>query len=138
MKALIINAVIYFTMVFFAGFVLGIIRTLLLVPMTGQRYAELIEMPVMIGVVFFSARYIRKRAEHQESFRLFLIGALALLILVAFEFTLVLWVQGMSFSDYLQRRDPVSGTAYICALIVFMLMPWFLNVVAGHCNKDSG
>lgn len=44
-------AIIYFGLVFSAGRVLGIIRTLWLVPLAGERTAELIETPFMVIVV---------------------------------------------------------------------------------------
>ena len=42
--------VLYFALVFGAGFVLGTIRTLGVVPRVGARIAELMETPVMLVV----------------------------------------------------------------------------------------
>ncbi len=42
-------AVFYFLLVFGAGFLLGIGRVLLIVPLLGERTAELLEMPLMLG-----------------------------------------------------------------------------------------
>jgi hypothetical protein len=49
---------LYFALVFGAGFVLGTIRTLWLVPTLGMRTAELMETPVMLVVVILAARWI--------------------------------------------------------------------------------
>jgi hypothetical protein len=50
--------VLYFMLVFGAGFVLGPIRILYLVPRLGTRTAELMEMPMMLAVVMFAARWV--------------------------------------------------------------------------------
>jgi len=44
------------------------------------------------------------------------------LLLVA-EFTLVLWLRGMSIREYLASRDPVAGTVYYVMLGVFAIVP---------------
>jgi hypothetical protein len=38
------------------------------------------------------------------------LGFVALILLLAAEFTLVLWLRGLLMSEYLASRDPVSGT----------------------------
>ena len=54
----ILNAgVLYFALVFGAGFVLGTIRTLWVVPRVGTRMAELMETPIMLVVTIVAARW---------------------------------------------------------------------------------
>jgi hypothetical protein len=50
--------VLYFALVFGAGFVFGTIRTLWAVPRFGTRMAELIETPIMFVVTIAAARWI--------------------------------------------------------------------------------
>jgi hypothetical protein len=50
--------VLYFMLVFGAGFVLGPIRILYLVPRFGTRTAELMKMPMMLAVVICAARWV--------------------------------------------------------------------------------
>jgi hypothetical protein len=50
--------VLYFALVFGAGFVLGAIRTLWVVPRVGTRKGELMEMPIMLVVTIVAARWI--------------------------------------------------------------------------------
>jgi hypothetical protein len=57
------------------------------------------------------------------------VGVIALAILLAVEFTLVLWVRGLSFREYLDSRDPVAGTVYLLLLAVFAVMPALLRPV---------
>lgn len=114
----------YFSLVFGAGFVLGTIRVLWLVPRVGVRAAELLEAPVMLVAIVVCARWVMGRFAHPPGWRhRLLIGALALALLLAAEFTLVLGLRGMSLGAYLASRDPVAGTAYGVMLLAFALMP---------------
>lgn len=53
-------AVAYFLLVFGAGFVLGTVRVLLILPLVGERAAELLEMPLMLTVIVFAARWMNR------------------------------------------------------------------------------
>jgi hypothetical protein len=50
-------------------------------------------------------------------------GCIALGLLLVAEFIFVLWLRGLTISDYLESRDPVSGTVYYLMLGVFAIMP---------------
>jgi hypothetical protein len=118
------SALLYFALVFGAGFLLGTIRVLLVVPRLGVRTAELIEMPVMIAISFLVARWIIRRFPVPPSTtERIAIGLVALVLLLGAEFTFVLWLQGRTISEYLASRDPVAGIAYLIALGVFAAMP---------------
>ena len=52
---------LYFALTFGAGFLLGPIRILVLEPRVGVRAAELLEIPVMIGVTLLAARWVTRR-----------------------------------------------------------------------------
>ena len=52
---------VYFALVFGAGFALGTIRTLWVVPTVGTRTAELMETPIMLVVVVLAAGWIVRR-----------------------------------------------------------------------------
>jgi hypothetical protein len=47
---------LYFALAFGAGFVLGTIRVLWVVPRVGERTAELMETPIMLVVIMLAAR----------------------------------------------------------------------------------
>jgi hypothetical protein len=117
------SALLYFALVFGAGFLLGTIRVLLVVPRLGVRTAELIEMPVMMLVSFLVARWIILRFPVLPSTtERIAIGIVALVLLLGTEFTFI-WLQGRTISEYVAGRDPVAGTAYLIALGVFAFMP---------------
>ena len=116
--------VFYFVLVFGAGFVLGPIRILWVVPRFGTRIAELMETPIMFMVTIVAARWIVRRlaVPSKLSSRLGM-GCIALGFMLVAEFTLLLWLRGISISEYLANRDPVSGTVYYAMLGVFAIMP---------------
>jgi len=119
---------LYFLLVFGTGFILGPIRIMLVVPRVGERWAELLEMPLMLIAIICAASWV---VEHLSvpadvAYRLGM-GVLALVLLLAAEFTLVLRLRKMTIRDYLATRDPVSGTAYYLMLGVFALMPLFIR-----------
>jgi hypothetical protein len=116
--------VVYFALVFGAGFVLGPIRILFLVPRFGVRLAELMEFPVMLVVIVLAARWLVRK--FQLAAHALLVGFLALALMVTFEFTLVLWLRGLTLTEYFRERDPVTGVVYYLMLLVFAAMPFFM------------
>jgi hypothetical protein len=119
---------LYFALVLGAGFVLGPIRILWVVPRFGTRMAELMETPIMLVVSILAARWIVRRlaVPPKPSSRLGM-GCVALGLMLVAEFTLVLWLRGLSISEYLASRDPVSGTVYYGMLGVFCIMPLLVS-----------
>jgi hypothetical protein len=117
-------SLLYFALVFGAGFVLGPIRILWLVPRVGTRTAELMEMPIMLAVTFLAARWTVRRLDvpPTTSSRLGM-GCLALGLMLMAEFTLVLTLRGLTIREYFASRDAVSGTAYYLSLLLFAVMP---------------
>ena len=118
---------VYFALVFGAGFTLGSIRVPFLVPRMGVRYAELLEMPFMFLAVLVSARYIVSR--HQlapgASVR-FSVGLIALALLLAAELLLNTLILRQSLAEYVASRDPISDAAYLVMLGLFAVMPWLV------------
>jgi hypothetical protein len=119
--------VVYFALVFGAGFVLGTIRTLWVVPCIGTRTAELMEMPSMLAVTIVAARWtvLHLSVPMMWSARIEM-GCIALVLMLIAEFGFVLWIRGLSIKKYFSTRDPVSGAAYYLLLMVFAIMPRFV------------
>lgn len=126
-------AALYFGIVFGAGFLLGIVRTLWLVPRVGERTAELIEIPFMLVVVFLAARFVVRRTRMAGRARRLAAGALALSFLVLAEAALVSISREGSLAEYVASRDPVSGSAYVLALALFAAAP----AVVGDGRRGS-
>ena len=117
----------YFALVFGAGFMLGAIRVPLLVPRLGERMAELLEMPLTCIVIWWSARFVIRRYALPAALLPRLgAGLLALLLLVGAELLLTVALQERSVGEYLESRDPISGSVYLAMLVLFTAMPSLL------------
>jgi hypothetical protein len=118
--------VLYFIVVFAAGLVLGTIRTLWVVPRLGVRTAELMEAPIMLGVSILAARWVVRHAviPPLRSRRL-AVGCIALGLMLLVEFTVVLWIRGLTIRGYFESRDPVSEAVYFVTLGAFAAIPIF-------------
>ena len=128
MKRTIQAGIGYFALVMAAGFVLGAIRVPLLVPRLGERYAELMEMPVMLAVIVMAARFIARRFALPDTASVRLgVGFVALALLLAAELLLAAVLQDRPLRDYIASRDPVSGGVYLAMLGVFAVMPLMLG-----------
>jgi hypothetical protein len=114
----------YFALTFGAGFLLGPLRILLLVPRVGARAAELAELPLMIIVMWLAARWaIRRFSVPFSTASRLAMGTLAFALLLAAEFCVVMPLRGLTLEQYFATRDPVSGTAYYASLVLLALMP---------------
>ncbi len=86
--------------------------------------AELMETPIMLVVIIVAANWIvRRLAMPSIPFNRLGMGWVALGLILVGELALVLWLWGLSISDYLASRDPLSGTVYYVMLGVFAVMP---------------
>ena len=129
-------SMLYFAIVFGAGFVLGPIRLLWAVPRFGPRMAELMETPIMLAVIVLAARWtVRRLGVSGTPARRLGMGSTALALLLAAEFTLALWLRGLSIPDYVASLDPVAGPVYAGALGAFAVMP--LLVARSPDRRDN-
>jgi hypothetical protein len=127
-------AVLYFALVLGTGFALGMIRVPFLVPRLGERYAELLEMPLMIVAIVLAARHVVRRFALPASLPVRLkVGFAALALSVLAELLLATVLQGRSLGQFIASRDPVSGSVYLAVLLLFALMPSILGQV--HCRR---
>jgi hypothetical protein len=121
-------AILYFALVFGAGFVLGIFRTSFVVPKIGGRRAELLEAPVMLIVTIISARRaVLRLPTPLVVFARIETGCIALALMLIAELALVRLVRGISIREYLATRDRVAGTVYYVMLAIFAVMPLLVS-----------
>ena len=119
---------VYFLYVFGTGFLLGCIRVPFLVPRLGARTAELIEMPFMASVIWFSAHAVVEQFTLAPTLAVRLaVGGIALLFVLSAEVIFIKWMQANTVSQYIASRDIVSGLVFIVMLLGFALMPVWVH-----------
>jgi hypothetical protein len=123
------SAGLYFLLVFAAGFVLGTVRVLFVVPALGVRTAELLELPLMLVIVAWVARFLTRRrpaaAIGGDAYWL-QVGAIACALMLLTDVGVGVCLRGMSVWQALFARDPLAGTAYYLALGFLAVAPrWF-------------
>jgi hypothetical protein len=108
---------LYFAVVFGAGFALGTIRTLWIVPSFGARRAELMEAPIMFAITILASRWVVRRLAIRTSFPgRIAVGLIALGLLLLTEFAVALWIRGLTIVEYLAGRIPSPGQCLLCCL----------------------
>jgi hypothetical protein len=116
--------VTYFAIVFAAGFALGTVRVLLLVPQFGELPAALLELPIMLGISWFvCAKLI---ARYQVPPRIpprLMMGAVAFGLLILAELALSLTLFGRSINDFAQALATPHGMIGLAGQVLFGLMP---------------
>ncbi len=120
-------ALAYFLIVFGAGFLLGTIRVLLILPILGERAAELLEMPFMLIFIVLVAHWIDRRFLMGVDDRGRIgVGVLATGLVLIADLVVGIALRGMTPHDVLFARDPISGAAYYLSLLLFAVMPWLV------------
>jgi hypothetical protein len=132
MKVVALPALAYAAAVFAAGFVLGVLRALLLAPRVGEALAILLEVPVMLAISFGVARWAvgRWRVPARPGPRLAM-GALAFALLMVAEVALSTLGFGRTLAEHLARMLRPAALPGLAAQILFGAMPALLLLVPG-------
>ena len=115
----------YFALTFGAGFLLGPLRILLMVPRVGARVAELVELPVMILVTWLAACWTIRRFHRAvlEGTAARSWGSSRSRCCWQPNSRLSCHCGDLTLEQYFATRDPVSGIAYYASLVLLASMP---------------
>ncbi|WP_120077118.1 hypothetical protein [Aurantiacibacter odishensis] len=106
---------VYFVTLFAAGFILGTLRVLLVVPQVGEVAAIAMELPVMLLIAWFACGWILSNFQLVRKPRdSLLMGAIALILLLLAEAVLAVTLFGSSLLEYFQsysETGPMLGLA---------------------------
>lgn len=114
----------YFAAVFAAGFLLGVMRTLLIAPRTGDLVAVALELPLILAVSWVACGWaIRRHDVARESGARIAMGLASFILLMAAELAVSTLIAGRSLDQHfaLYRTAPVL--LGLCGQLVYAALP---------------
>jgi hypothetical protein len=115
---------LYFLVVFAAGFVLGILRVLVVAPRLGELAAVLVEVPLLLVASWLVCRAITRRLAipHHRPDRL-VMSVVAFCLLISIETVLGYYAFGRSLESQRALMATAAGAVGLGGQIVFALFP---------------
>ena len=124
LRSAVLAGTVCFAIVFAIGFVLGTIRTLLLVPRVGPLVAVAIELPIMIAASWFACRFgLRRYAIAAAVLPRLLVGTVAVSLLLAAELGISLTLGGLNAAQHFALYARPEHQLGLAAQLLFGLMP---------------
>jgi hypothetical protein len=116
-------AIVYFALVFAAGFVLGTIRVLLVAPLWGELPAVLLEAPMMLFLSWLACGASIRMFGLRGGCAGLAMGAVALALLMTTEFVLSRLAFGRSPAETLSAWGTPAGAVGRASQLAFGLIP---------------
>jgi hypothetical protein len=124
MTAALKGGVSYFAIIYALGFLLGTIRVLLLVPLTSETLAVLVETPIILGLSWIAAQWCANRfAVPGTAAPRLAMGGVALALLAAGEITVSTFIFGRTWQTTVAFYQTPPGIIGLAAQVVFALLP---------------
>lgn len=115
---------VYFAIVFAAGFILGAVRTLVLVPRIGAAPAVLVELPFMLAIAFVACRWLVSRLVVSPASRARVtMGVVAFVLLMAAELALSILAFGGSVGGFFAALSTPAGLLGLAGQVAFAALP---------------
>jgi len=123
MKRILLTGTAYVAAVFAAGFVLGVLRTLVMVPLLGEMAAVLVELPVILAVAWLVCTRILRRWPLSPAAAVGM-GAIAFLLLMGAEGSLSTLLAGRSLAQHLALYAQLPHQVGMAGQLAFAVIPW--------------
>jgi hypothetical protein len=114
----------YFSLTFAAGFLLGVVRTVVLAPYIGDSIAVAIELPIILTISWVACSWTIQRSSLPAlPTRRIVMGGSALLFLLAAEIILSLTLANRSLTEHLMLYRTLPALMGLMGQILFALFP---------------
>jgi len=134
MKRVLLTGTAYVAAVFAAGFVLGVLRTLVMVPLLGELAAVLVELPVILTIAWLVCTRILRRWPLSPNAAVGM-GAIAFLLLMGAEASLSALLAGRSLAEHLALYAQLPHQVGLAGQLAFAVIPW---IQARRSRMSSG
>lgn len=134
MMRILLTSIVYVVAVFAAGFVLGVLRTLVLAPLLGALWAVLLELPVILTVAWLVCTRILRRWPLAPPAAAGT-GAIAISLLMLFEASLSNLLAGRSLAEHLALYAQLPHQVGLAGQLVFAVFPW-IQARRSHLPPD--
>lgn len=120
----------YFAAVFAIGFILGVVRVVVLEPSVGELTAVMVELPIILIASWFACGLIIRKLNVPPTVAAsMLMGLIAFALLMTAELTLARYGLNRTLTDQFREWASVAGAAGLAGQIVFAFFP-FIQVRA--------
>ena len=124
---------VYFALAFAAGFVLGTLRVLIVVPRFGDTTAVLLELPIMLALSWAACSVlVRKFDVPTGALARFAMGGLAFALLMAAELAISTLGFGRTLIEHLAVYRAIGAQLGLAAQCAFALLPWLQSRLGRH------
>ncbi len=131
MSAAFIAGAAYFGVVFGAGFVLGVLRTLVVIPRVGEQTAVLLELPVILALSWAVSRWLVAKFEVDGLGARLVMGGVAFALTMVGELGVSLFALGRTVGEHLASFGNGLALSGLAAQIVFAMIPAMQILVPG-------
>lgn len=115
---------LWFVLIFLAGFVLGVARTVLLAPALGELPAVAIELPVILALAWLACRRIVDRLDiPRRVLPRAVLGSTAFLLLMVGEAAISLLLAGRDLAGHLRLYGEPAALLGLAGQVAFALLP---------------
>lgn len=112
----------YFALIFPVAFLLGVLRTLVLVPLTGELIAVALEVPVLLAIAWWVARWLGRSVPATARARAAM-GLVAFALLMIAELALAVLILDLPAAVFLSGMTTAPGLLGLTGQVAFGLIP---------------
>lgn len=114
----------YFGVAFALGFLLGAIRTLLIVPLTGELAAVALELPLMLAASWIACGWaLRRHDVARDTKPRLIMGVAALVLLMGAELLISVLIAGRSPAEHLALYRTAPVLLGLCGQLAYAAFP---------------